>query len=159
MKIKIGLGYDLHRLEENRKLYLGGIEIPFHKGLIGHSDGDVLIHAIIDAILGALGEKDIGQLFPDTDPKYKDVSSLKLLKQVMKIVKEKEAHIISLDSIIIAEKPKLAPYLDLMKKTLSSYLELKPNFLGIKAKTNEGLGEIGQGKAIASYAVALIEIL
>jgi 2-C-methyl-D-erythritol 2,4-cyclodiphosphate synthase len=155
--IKIGLGYDIHKLEENRKLFLGGIEIPFQKGLVGHSDGDVLIHAIIDAILGALGEKDIGQLFPDTDPQYKSISSLELLKKVMKIVEEKDAYLISIDSIIITEKPKLAPYLNSMKITLAPYLKLKQDLIGIKAKTNEGLGEIGQGKAIASYAIALIE--
>lgn len=158
MKIKIGIGYDIHRLEENRKLYLGGIEIPFHKGLIGHSDGDVLIHAIIDAILGALGEKDIGQLFPDTDPEYKNVSSLKLLEKVIRIVKNKKAKILNIDSVIIAEEPKLSPYINSMKKILSYVLELEENSIGIKAKTNEGLGEIGEGKAIASYAIALIEI-
>jgi len=158
LKIKIGIGYDIHRLEENRKLYLGGIEIPFHKGLIGHSDGDVLIHAIIDAILGALGEKDIGQLFPDTDPEYKNVSSLKLLEKVIRIVKNKKAKILNIDSVIIAEEPKLSPCINSMKKILSYVLELEENSIGIKAKTNEGLGEIGEGKAIASYAIALIEI-
>ncbi len=158
MKIKIGIGYDIHRLEENRKLYLGGIEIPFHKGLIGHSDGDVLIHAIIDAILGALGEKDIGQLFPDTDPEYKGISSLKLLEKVIRIVKNKKAKILNIDSVIIAEEPKLSPYINSMKKILSYVLELEENSIGIKAKTNEGLGEIGEGKAIATYAIALIEI-
>jgi 2-C-methyl-D-erythritol 2,4-cyclodiphosphate synthase len=157
LKIKIGFGYDIHKLEENRKLYLGGIEISFHKGLVGHSDGDVLIHAIIDALLGALGEKDIGQLFPDTDPKYKNISSLKLLEKVMEIVKEKKALLLSLDSVIIAEEPKLSSYINSMKKTLSPILKLKENLIGIKAKTNEGLGEIGEGKAIASYAIALIE--
>lgn len=158
MKIKIGIGYDIHRLEENRKLYLGGIEIPFHKGLIGHSDGDVLIHAIIDAILGALGEKDIGQLFPDTDPEYKGISSLKLLEKVIRIAKNKKAKILNIDSVIIAEEPKLSPYINSMKKILSYVLELEENSIGIKAKTNEGLGEIGEGKAIATYAIALIEI-
>jgi len=158
LKIKIGIGYDIHRLEENRKLYLGGIEIPFHKGLIGHSDGDVLIHAIIDAILGALGEKDIGQLFPDTDPEYKGISSLKLLEKVIRIVKNKKAKILNIDSVIIAEEPKLSPYINSMKKILSYVLELEENSIGIKAKTNEGLGEIGEGKAIATYAIALIEI-
>jgi len=158
LKIKIGIGYDIHRLEENRKLYLGGIEIPFHKGLIGHSDGDVLIHAIIDAILGALGEKDIGQLFPDTDPEYKGISSLKLLEKVIRIVKNKKAKILNIDSVIIAEEPKLSPYINSMKKTLSPVLGLEESSIGIKAKTDEGLGEIGEGKAIASYAIALIEI-
>jgi len=158
LKIKIGIGYDIHRLEENRKLYLGGIEIPFHKGLIGHSDGDVLIHAIIDAILGALGEKDIGQLFPDTDPEYKGISSLKLLEKVIRIAKNKKAKILNIDSVIIAEEPKLSPYINSMKKILSYVLELEENSIGIKAKTNEGLGEIGEGKAIATYAIALIEI-
>ncbi len=158
MKIKIGIGYDIHRFEENRKLYLGGVEIPFYKGLIGHSDGDVLIHAIIDAILGALGEKDIGQLFPDTDPEYKGISSLKLLEKVIKIVKDKKAKILNIDSVIITEEPKLSPYINSMKRTLSHVLELEESSMGIKAKTNEGLGEIGEGKAIATYAIALIKI-
>jgi 2-C-methyl-D-erythritol 2,4-cyclodiphosphate synthase len=158
LKIKIGIGYDIHRFEENRKLYLGGVEIPFYKGLIGHSDGDVLIHAIIDAILGALGEKDIGQLFPDTDPEYKGISSLKLLEKVIKIVKDKKAKILNIDSVIITEEPKLSPYINSMKRTLSHVLELEESSMGIKAKTNEGLGEIGEGKAIATYAIALIKI-
>lgn len=158
MKIKIGIGYDIHKFEENRKLFLGGIEIPFYKGLIGHSDGDVLIHAIIDAILGALGEKDIGQLFPDTDPKYKGISSLKLLEKVMKIVKDKKAKILNIDSVVVTEEPKLSPYMNSMKKTLSHVLELEESSIGIKAKTNERLGEIGEGKAIATYAITLIEI-
>ncbi|MCP2520382.1 2-C-methyl-D-erythritol 2,4-cyclodiphosphate synthase [Candidatus Aminicenantes bacterium AC-335-B20] len=156
--MKIGIGYDIHRFEENRKLYLGGVEIPFYKGLIGHSDGDVLIHAIIDAILGALGEKDIGQLFPDTDPEYKGISSLKLLEKVIKIVKDKKAKILNIDSVIITEEPKLSPYINSMKRTLSHVLELEESSMGIKAKTNEGLGEIGEGKAIATYAIALIKI-
>ncbi|MFQ6083591.1 MAG: 2-C-methyl-D-erythritol 2,4-cyclodiphosphate synthase [Candidatus Aminicenantia bacterium] len=156
MKIKIGLGYDLHRLEKNRGLFLGGIEIPFRKGLVGHSDGDVLLHAIIDALLGAIGERDIGQLFPDTDPQYKNIRSTEFLKQVMKIVRKKRMKIQNIDSVVIAQEPKIAPHIPRMKEILCPILEIKPDFLGIKAKTNEGVGEIGQGKAISSYAVVLL---
>lgn len=157
MKIKTGLGYDLHRLEQGRKLFLGGLEIEFQKGLKGHSDGDCLIHAIIDALLGAMGEKDIGQLFPDSDPKYKDIRSTELLREVMARIKKKKIEILSIDSVIIAEKPRLAPFLPKMKKILCPILGLAQRDLGIKAKTNEGLGAIGRGEAIASLVQVLVE--
>ena len=158
MRIKIGIGYDLHRLQEGRRLFLGGVEIPFSKGLIGYSDGDCLIHAIIDALLGALGEGDIGQLFPDTDPQYQDVRSTRLLKNVMEIVRERSKRIHHIDCIIIAESPKIGPHIDRMKKNLCPILQIGADDLGIKAKTNEGLGAVGQGEAIAAIAQALLEL-
>ena len=157
MKIKAGLGYDIHRLEEGRKLFIGGVEIDFPKGLKGHSDGDCLIHALIDALLGAAGEKDIGQIFPDIDPRYNDIKSTVLLKEVVGMINEKDMEILSIDSIIIAEKPKLAPYIHQMKEVLCPILGVGRDDLGIKAKTNEGLGEIGQGVAIASWAQVLVK--
>jgi 2-C-methyl-D-erythritol 2,4-cyclodiphosphate synthase len=157
LRIKIGLGYDIHRLEEGRKLFLGGVEIDFPKGLKGHSDGDCLIHALIDALLGAAGEKDIGQVFPDKDPGYKDVRSTELLRQVVSMIREKEMKILSIDSIIIAEKPKLASYIPRMKEVLCPILGLERDDLGIKAKTNEGLGQEGQGVAISSWVQVLVK--
>lgn len=156
MKIKGGIGYDIHRLEKGRKLFLGGVEIDFPKGLVGHSDGDCLIHSIIDALLGAMGEKDIGQLFPDADPRYKDIRSTELLKDVVARLKEKDMEILSIDSIIFAEKPKIMPYIIEMKEILCPILGIGRNDLGIKAKTNEKLGEIGKGLAIASMAQVLV---
>jgi 2-C-methyl-D-erythritol 2,4-cyclodiphosphate synthase len=157
LKVKAGLGYDIHRLVEGRKLFLGGVEIDFPKGLKGHSDGDCLIHALIDALLGAAGEKDIGQIFPDTDPRYNDIQSTALLKKIVGLINEKDMEILSIDSIIIAEKPKLAPYIHQMKEILCPILGVGRDDLGIKAKTNEGLGEIGQGVAIASWAQVLVK--
>ncbi len=157
MRIKTGLGYDIHRLVEGRKLFLGGVEIDFPKGLKGHSDGDCLIHSLIDALLGAAGEKDIGQIFPDTDPRYNDIQSTALLKKVVGLINEKDMEILSIDSIIIAEKPKLAPYIHQMKEILCPILGVGRDDMGIKAKTNEGLGEIGQGVAIASWAQVLVK--
>ncbi len=157
MKIKTGLGYDIHRLVEGRKLFLGGVKIDFPKGLKGHSDGDCLIHALIDALLGAAGEKDIGQIFPDTDPRYNDIQSTALLKKVVGMINEKDMEILSIDSIIIAEKPKLAPFIRQMKEVLCPILGVGRDDLGIKAKTNEGLGEIGQGVAIASWVQVLVK--
>ncbi len=157
MKVKTGLGYDIHRLVEGRKLFLGGVEIDFPKGLKGHSDGDCLIHALIDALLGAAGEKDIGQIFPDTDPRYNDIQSTALLKKIVELINEKDMEILSIDSIIIAEKPKLTPYIHQMKEILCPILGVGRDDLGIKAKTNEGLGEIGQGVAIASWAQVLVK--
>jgi len=157
LRIKTGLGYDIHRLEEGRKLFLGGVEIDFPKGLKGHSDGDCLIHALIDALLGAAGEKDIGQIFPDTDPRYKDIQSTALLKKAVGMINKKDMEILSIDTIIIAEKPKLAPYIHQMKEIMCPILGVGRDDLGIKAKTNEGLGEIGQGVAIACWAQVLVK--
>ena len=157
MRIKAGLGYDIHRLEEGRKLFLGGVEIDFPKGLKGHSDGDCLIHALIDALLGASGEQDIGQIFPDTDPRYQGIPSTALLKKVIGMISEKDMEILSIDSIIIAEAPKLAPYISQMKEVLCPILGIGKDDLGIKAKTNEGLGATGQGVAVASWVQVLVK--
>lgn len=158
MKIKIGIGYDLHRLQEGEKLFLGGVDIPFSKGSIGHSDGDCLIHALIDALLGALGQGDIGQLFPDTDSRYRNIRSTKLLEIVMDRVRGKNGVIHHIDCIIIAESPKISPYIPEIKQILCPLLQIQTTDLGIKAKTNEGIGPIGKGEAIAAIAQALLEL-
>jgi 2-C-methyl-D-erythritol 2,4-cyclodiphosphate synthase len=158
LKIKSGLGYDVHRLVEGRKLFLGGVEIPFVKGLLGHSDGDCLIHAIIDALLGALGEKDIGQRFPETDNRYKDIRSIELLKEIVEKLNNDNVKISHIDSLLIAEEPRLAAYIPEMKKVLCAVLHIGSEDLGIKARTNEGLDAVGQGEAIAAWATVLLEI-
>jgi 2-C-methyl-D-erythritol 2,4-cyclodiphosphate synthase len=156
LKIKIGFGYDIHRLQTGRKLFLGGIEIDFPKGLSGHSDGDCLVHAIIDALLGALGEGDIGQMFPDTNLLYKDIRSTELLKYVMETCRDRGWQVVNIDSVIIAERPKISSYIESMKKALCPLLQIDEKNLGIKGKTNEGMGLIGQEEAIAAFAQALI---
>lgn len=157
MNIKIGIGYDIHRLVEGEKLYLGGVKIPFPKGLLGHSDGDCLIHAVVDAILGAEGKGDIGTFFPDTDSKYKNISSRKILEDVIGMMKNQGWGIVNIDSIIIAEAPRMGPYIPEMKKILCPILGLEAENLGIKAKTNEGIGELGRGNAIAAWASAFLK--
>ncbi len=153
MQFKIGIGYDIHRLVEGRKLFLGGIEIPYVKGLLGHSDGDALIHALCDALLGAIGAGDIGQHFPDTDFKYQGIASSQLLKAVQEIVVSRGYRINNLDVVVIAQEPSLKPFKDLIKQKLSELLKLNPEELNIKAKTNEGLDAVGNKEAIACYAV------
>ncbi len=154
---RIGNGYDIHRLVEGRKCILGGIEIPFEKGLSGHSDADVLIHAIMDAMLGALALGDIGKHFSPSDYKYKDISSLKLLKEVKALIKEKNYNIGNIDTVIQAEKPKLLKYIPMMKEVLSNELEVNQDQISIKATTMEGLGDIGKENAIAAYATVLLK--
>lgn len=156
MKIKIGLGYDIHRLQTGRKLFLGGIELDFPKGLAGHSDGDCLIHAVIDALLGAMGEGDIGLMFPDTDPRYKDIRSTELLEQVMEMCRCRGWQVVHIDSVIIAERPRISKSIGRMKQTLCPLLQINEKDLGIKAKTNEGMGLIGEGEAVAAFAQVLI---
>lgn len=151
--MKVGIGYDIHRLVTGRKLVLGGVEIPFEKGLSGHSDADVLTHSICDAILGALGKDDIGLHFPDTDAKYKDISSLILLGKVSEIMTKANFRLNNLDSVIIAQSPRLSPYIEEMKKNVSGVLNSSGEVINIKATTNEGLGLIGQGEGIAAYAI------
>jgi 2-C-methyl-D-erythritol 2,4-cyclodiphosphate synthase len=151
------MGYDIHRLRKGKKLFLGGIEVPFFKGLIGHSDGDCLIHAVMDALLGALGEEDIGKVFPDTDPEYKDIRSTELLKEVVNRVKKNKWEIAHIDTIIIAEAPQLADYIPRMKDVLCPLLFIPHNSFGIKAKTNEGIGAIGEGEAMAALAQVLLK--
>lgn len=153
--MKIGIGYDLHKLTGGRKLIIGGVEIPFEKGLLGHSDADVLVHAIIDALLGAAGLPDIGTLFPDTDNKYKDANSIELLKNVYTKIHSLGYKINNIDSNIIAQAPKMMPYIPEMKKVLSKILETDE--ISIKAKTKENLDAIGEGKAIEAQAVVLLE--
>ncbi|MBI4680029.1 MAG: 2-C-methyl-D-erythritol 2,4-cyclodiphosphate synthase [Nitrospirae bacterium] len=153
--MRIGIGYDSHRLVKGRKLMLGGVEIPFEKGLSGHSDADVLCHAVIDAIIGALGIGDIGMHFPDTDKKWKDASSVKLLSIVVKLAKSKGFKVSWLDTIVIIEKPRLAPFIDKMKTAISKS-GIPSRMINIKAKTNEGLGFVGKGEGIAAQAVCLL---
>ena len=155
---KIGFGYDIHRLEAGRRLVLGGVDIPFRAGLAGHSDGDALVHAVIDALLGALGEGDIGGLFPDTDPRYAGARSVGLLGDVVGLLRQRGAAIVNVDSVIVAEEPKMGPHIAAMKAVLCPVLGIPAASLGIKAKTNEGLGPVGEKRAIVCYAVALIRL-
>jgi len=155
-KYRVGNGYDVHRLVDGRKLILGGVEIPYEKGLLGHSDADVLVHSIMDALLGACGESDIGKHFPDTDSTYKGISSLVLLGKVGDILYAKGYTIGNIDSIIVAERPKLATHIDEMKKRISGILKVEMDCVGIKATTTEGLGFAGKGEGIAAYAVVNI---
>ncbi|OGW37199.1 MAG: 2-C-methyl-D-erythritol 2,4-cyclodiphosphate synthase [Nitrospirae bacterium RBG_13_39_12] len=153
--MRIGIGYDSHRLVEGRKLILGGVDIPFEKGLTGHSDADVLSHAIIDSIIGALGMGDIGRHFPDTDLRWKDSSSIDLLKYIVGLTRSKGYEVFWIDSIIIAERPKLSPFINSMKDAISQS-GIPSGLINIKSKTNEGMGFIGCGEGIAAYAVCLL---
>ena len=155
--MRIGIGYDVHKLVDDRKLFIGGIEIPYEKGLLGHSDADVLIHAIMDSILGALALRDIGYHFPDTDNEYKDIDSKILLKRVYEIMKGKNYKIGNIDSVIACQKPKLAPYIDDMKKVIAEILNTDVENISIKATTTEKLGFIGRGEGISSEAVCLLD--
>jgi len=154
--MRIGIGYDSHRLVQGRKLIIGGVQIPYEKGLDGHSDADVLTHAIIDSIIGALGLGDIGKNFPDTDPHWKDAVSTGLLKDIISLAHSNGYEISWIDATIVAEKPKLSPYVDSMKKELSE-CGISPGQINIKAKTNEGMGFIGTGEGMAAYAVCLLK--
>jgi 2-C-methyl-D-erythritol 2,4-cyclodiphosphate synthase len=157
MDYRTGIGYDIHRLVEERKLILGGIEIPYIKGLLGHSDGDALIHAVCDAILGALNKGDMGEHFPDTDPKFQGISSTQFLLKVKEMLKEAGFEIVNIDTVIIVQQPRITPFKEQIKKRLSEILDLEPERINIKAKTNEGLGEIGKKEAIACWVVVLIK--
>lgn len=150
---RVGNGYDVHRLVENRKLILGGVNIPFDKGLHGHSDADVLVHAIMDALLGACGEGDIGKHFSDKDIQYKDISSMNLLDKVKIIIENKGYRIGNIDATIVAELPKLSPYIEEMKSNIARVLETEDDLVNIKATTEEGLGFTGKGEGMAAYAV------
>lgn len=154
--MRIGQGYDVHRLVEGRKLILGGVEIPYEKGLLGHSDADVLVHAVMDALLGAAALGDIGQHFPDTDPEYKGISSIKLLKHVGALLEEKGYVIENIDATIIAQRPKLAEYRPQMAANIAKALNLDPSRVGVKATTEEGLGFTGSGEGISSQAITLL---
>ncbi|MGH9681476.1 MAG: 2-C-methyl-D-erythritol 2,4-cyclodiphosphate synthase [Candidatus Acidiferrales bacterium] len=154
---RAGIGYDLHRLAEGRKMILGGVELPFHKGPVGHSDGDALAHALCDALLGAAGLGDIGTHFPDTDPKWKDASSLRFLEHVRMLLSELDFRIAHIDAIVITEKPKLGPHFPAMREALANSLGISASMINLKAKTNEGVDAIGRGEAIAAQAVVTLE--
>ena len=151
--MRVGMGYDVHRLVEGRKLILGGVEIPYEKGLLGHSDADVLIHAIMDALLGAAALGDIGKHFPDTDPQYKGISSVELLKHVAKLLDENNYVIENIDATVIAQRPKLRPYMEEMTKNIAGALGIEENRLNLKATTEEGLGFTGTGEGMAAQAI------
>jgi 2-C-methyl-D-erythritol 4-phosphate cytidylyltransferase/2-C-methyl-D-erythritol 2,4-cyclodiphosphate synthase len=152
----VGLGYDIHRLVEGRRLILGGVEIPFERGPLGHSDADVLCHAVTDAILGAAGAGDIGRHFPDTDERWRDGSSIDLLRQVVRLIRDRGFAVLNVDAVVITERPKLAPHVPAIVERLADALQLAPAAVNVKGKTNEGLGEIGRREAIACQAVALL---
>jgi 2-C-methyl-D-erythritol 4-phosphate cytidylyltransferase/2-C-methyl-D-erythritol 2,4-cyclodiphosphate synthase len=155
--MRIGHGYDVHRLTEGRKLILGGVEIPYEKGLLGHSDADVLTHALMDALLGAAALGDIGQLFPDSDPRYAGADSVELLREVCRILRNAGYGVVNTDSTVIAQRPKLASYIPAMRGKLSEAMRVAPDCVSVKATTEEGLGFSGEGLGIAAHAVVLIE--
>ena len=155
--LRIGHGYDVHRLVEGRKLILGGVEIPWEKGLLGHSDADVLIHAVMDALSGAARLGDIGKLFPDTDPAYKDISSLKLLGEVARLLRERGWSVVNIDATLIAQAPKVAPYRQTMVDNIAGVLGVDAEQINVKATTEEKLGFTGDGSGMAAHAVVLLE--
>jgi 2-C-methyl-D-erythritol 2,4-cyclodiphosphate synthase len=154
--MRVGFGYDVHPLVEGRPLILGGIKIPYLYGLQGHSDADVLLHAISDALLGAIAEGDIGRHFPDTDPQYKNIRSTILLKKVMTRIREKGFHILNIDATILAQRPKLSNHIPRMVKEITDVLEIETGRVNVKATTSEGLGFAGRGEGISAYAMALV---
>ncbi len=155
-ELRIGQGYDIHRLRRGRKLFLGGIEIPYDRGLIGHSDADVLLHALMNALLGAMGEGDIGVHFPDRDPRYKNISSVTLLQRVTRIMQRRGFKLSNADLTVLAQQPKLAPHYGAIKKRVAGALKVLESKINIKAATTEKLGSIGRGQAIAANAVVLL---
>ncbi len=154
--LRIGHGYDVHKLTEQRKLILGGVLIPYHRGLLGHSDADVLVHAVMDALLGAAALGDIGKLFPDTDEKYKGADSLVLLKRVAEVIDKNNFEVSNIDSTICAQAPKLSPFINNMRENIANALEINPAQVSVKATTEEGLGFTGKGEGISAHAVCLI---
>ena len=157
--LRIGHGYDVHRLVEGRKLILGGVEIPWEKGLLGHSDADVLVHAVMDALTGAARLGDIGKLFPDTDPAYAGISSLKLLSEVGRLLGEKGFAVLNIDATLLAQAPKVGPYKQMMAENIAAALGIGPERVNVKATTEEGLGFTGDGSGMAAHAVVLLELL
>ena len=155
--LRIGHGYDVHRLAEGRRLVLGGVEIPWEKGLLGHSDADVLTHAVMDALSGAARLGDIGKLFPDTDPAYQDISSLKLLREVGRLLGEKGFTVVNVDAVLLAQAPKIAPYKARIAENLAAALGVEVEQVNVKATTEEGLGFTGDGSGMAAHAVVLLE--
>lgn len=157
MKMRVGMGYDVHRLTAGRKLILGGVEIPYGKGLLGHSDADVLVHAVMDALLGAAALGDIGKHFPDTDPEYEGVSSIRLLEHVGRLLDEKGYVIENIDATIVAQRPKMRPYIGQMRENIATALRIETDQVNVKATTEEGLGFTGTGEGISSQAVCAVE--
>ena len=155
--MRIGMGYDVHKLVEGRKLILGGVEIPYEKGRLGHSDADVLLHAIMDALLGAAALGDIGKHFPDTDPAYKGISSIRLLEHVADLLEEHQFLIENIDATIIAQRPKMRPYIDAMRENIAKALKIEADQINVKATTEEGLGFTGSGEGISSQAICMLE--
>ena len=155
--MRIGMGYDVHKLVEGRKLILGGVEIPYEKGLLGHSDADVLLHAIMDALLGAAALGDIGKHFPDTDPAYKGISSIRLLEHVADLLEEHQFLIENIDATIIAQRPKMRPYIDTMRENIAKALKIESDQINVKATTEEGLGFTGSGEGISSQEICMLE--
>ena len=155
--MRIGMGYDVHRLSAGRKLIIGGVDIPCEKGLLGHSDADVLLHAIMDALLGAAALGDIGSHFPDTDPEYEGISSIRLLEHVGRLLEEHQYQIGNIDATIIAQKPKMRPHIDLMRENIARALGTDPEKISVKATTEEGLGFTGKGEGISAQAVCLLD--
>ena len=156
MSARVGIGYDLHRLDAGRKLIIGGIEVPFDKGPVGHSDGDVLAHALCDALLGAAGLGDIGTHFPDSDPKWKGANSLLFLENVRKLLTDKRLKIEHVDAVVILERPKLGPHFPKMREALAKSLGVSAEMIHLKAKTNEGVDAVGRGEAIACHVAAML---
>ena len=157
--MRIGMGYDVHRLSAGRKLIIGGVDIPCEKGLLGHSDADVLLHAIMDALLGAAALGDIGSHFPDTDPEYEGISSIRLLEHVGRLLEEHQYQIGNIDATIIAQKPKMRPHIDQMRENIARALGTDPEKISVKATTEEGLGFTGKGEGISAQAVCLLDCL
>lgn len=157
--MKVGMGYDVHRLVEGRKLILGGVEIPYEKGLLGHSDADVLVHAVMDALLGAAALGDIGKHFPDTDPAYEGADSMKLLEEVRRLLDAENYIIGNIDATVIAQRPKLAPYIETMRENIAARLGIDKNQVNVKATTEEGLGFTGSGQGISAQAICLLETI
>ena len=157
--MRIGHGYDVHKLENGRKLILGGVDIPYEKGLLGHSDADVLVHAVMDALLGAAGLGDIGKAFPDTDPAYEGISSLRLLDLVMDLLRQAGLRVSNVDATILAQRPRLSPYIQRMRENLAMHMDISAGRINVKATTEEGLGFTGAREGMAAHAVCLLEEL
>jgi 2-C-methyl-D-erythritol 2,4-cyclodiphosphate synthase len=155
--MRVGIGYDVHPLVDGRKLFLGGIEIPFHKGLLGHSDGDVLLHAVCDALLGAISEGDIGMHFPDSDESIRGIESMNILSYVAGLLKRKGFRVVNIDAVVVAEEPKVYPYRKAICESIANILDMEAGRVGIKGKSTEGLGFTGRKEGIAAYAVSLVE--
>jgi 2-C-methyl-D-erythritol 2,4-cyclodiphosphate synthase len=155
--MRVGLGYDVHAFADDRRLVLGGVELPSRRGLLGYSDADVLVHALMDALLGALREGDIGTLFPDSDPAYEGASSVKLLAQVGDLVRDLGWRLVDADCVLVLEEPKIAPHRQAMREAMAAALDVSVDRIGVKATTTEGLGATGRGEGVAAYAVALLE--